>query len=118
MVSDLLEDLLGFLQRDYICPITKIAVGHSQFECIHPFADGNGRTGRAMSLSLLTHSGFPPVPMSAGMLAATERYYKTGRNKQIWEILEILELSETTEETTKRQMLNQQQQLWQLKSLR
>lgn len=80
MVPDLLEDLLRFLQREDICPITKIAVGHSQFECIHPFADGNGRTGRAISLSLLTHSGFPPVPMSAGMLAATERYYKSFRD--------------------------------------
>lgn len=80
MVPDLLEDLLVFLRRDDIDPITKIAVGHSQFECIHPFADGNGRTGRVMSLSLLTHSGFPPVPMSAGMLAATERYYRSFRN--------------------------------------
>ncbi len=80
MVPGLLEDLLGFLQRDDIDPITKIAVGHSQFECIHPFADGNGRTGRVISLSLLTHSGFPPVPMSAGMLAETERYYKSFRD--------------------------------------
>ena len=80
MVPDLLEDLLEFLHRDDIDPITKIAVGHSQFECIHPFADGNGRTGRVISLSLLTHSGFPPVPMSAGMLAATERYYKSFRD--------------------------------------
>ena len=80
LVPGLLEDLLGFLQRDDIDPITKIAVGHSQFECIHPFADGNGRTGRVISLSLLTHSGFPPVPMSAGMLAETERYYKSFRD--------------------------------------
>ncbi|MGZ4592094.1 MAG: Fic family protein, partial [Actinomycetes bacterium] len=41
----LLEDLVAYANRTDVDPITQAAVGHAQFEIIHPFADGNGRVG-------------------------------------------------------------------------
>lgn len=53
------------------------AIAHAQFETIHPFSDGNGRTGRALAQSLLRFRGVTrnvAVPVSAGLLADIEGY--------------------------------------------
>jgi Fic family protein len=47
-VSDLLEDLCSFCNEDALPAVAQAAMAHSQFETIHPFVDGNGRTGRAL----------------------------------------------------------------------
>lgn len=47
-VPALMEDLVTFVARNDVDPITKTAVVHAQFETIHPFADGNGRIGRVL----------------------------------------------------------------------
>lgn len=47
-VDDLMEDLVGFANRRDLSPVWQAAVLHAQFETIHPFADGNGRVGRAL----------------------------------------------------------------------
>lgn len=47
-VPGLLEDLVEFINRDDLAPVAQAAVAHAQFENIHPFADGNGRVGRAL----------------------------------------------------------------------
>ena len=76
-VRDCLDDLVAFAQRDDVSPIAKAAIFHAQFETIHPFTDGNDRTGRALVHRLL---GFEEVlrhttlPVSAGLLHDVERY--------------------------------------------
>lgn len=47
-VTPLLDDLCRFMNRVDIPPIAQAAIAHAQFETIHPFADGNGRVGRAL----------------------------------------------------------------------
>jgi Fic family protein len=70
-IRGLLDDLIQFNQRDDINPIVKAAILHAQFETIHPFVDGNGRTGRALihvvlrNEKILRHSA---LPISAGLL--------------------------------------------------
>lgn len=48
-----IDDLVRFCKRDDLLLLPQIAVAHAQFETIHPFADGNGRTGRALVQVLL-----------------------------------------------------------------
>ena len=47
-VGDLLADLVSFCNDDSLPVVAQAAVAHAQFETIHPFVDGNGRTGRAL----------------------------------------------------------------------
>ncbi|MBU9762525.1 Fic family protein [Mycobacterium sp. TNTM28] len=59
-------------------PLAQIAVAHAQFETIHPFTDGNGRTGRALAQSMLRNKGLTrqvTVPVSAGLLSDTDGYF-------------------------------------------
>ncbi|MGN0287292.1 MAG: Fic family protein [Atopobiaceae bacterium] len=76
-VGACLEDLVRFSQREDLPPIAKAALFHAQFETIHPFTDGNGRTGRALlhcmlaSDEVLLHS---TLPTSAGLLHDVEPY--------------------------------------------
>jgi hypothetical protein len=46
-IEELLEDLCVFANDDGMPPVAQAALAHAQFETIHPFTDGNGRTGRA-----------------------------------------------------------------------
>lgn len=59
-VSGLMFDLLDWWNRDSVTlsPVLSSAILHYRFEAIHPFADGNGRTGRALSLWDLYRRGF------------------------------------------------------------
>lgn len=75
MVPELVSDLCRFYQRDDLELPLKAAIGHAQFESIHPFADGNGRTGRALTQALFLQCGYPPLPLSAGLYAARQNYY-------------------------------------------
>ena len=56
-VRDLLDDLCSFCNDDSIPSVAQAAIAHSQFETIHPFADGNGRTGRALIHFVLRRRG-------------------------------------------------------------
>jgi Fic family protein len=67
-VYGLLEDLCSFCNRDDLPTIAQAAIAHAQFETIHPFADGNGRTGRALIHVVLRRRGLashvlPPVSL-------------------------------------------------------
>jgi Fic family protein len=61
-----LANLLAFLNDDErypLDPVLKMAIGHFQFEAIHPFRDGNGRTGRVFNIHYLTHKGLLDYPI-------------------------------------------------------
>ncbi len=77
-VTAALEDLLVFASRADLPALLQIAVSHAQFETIHPFVDGNGRTGRALVQSLLRSTGLAAhttVPLSAGLLRDIDGYF-------------------------------------------
>jgi Fic family protein len=79
-VRPLLDDLCRFIARDDLAPIAQAAIVHAQFENIHPFADGNGRVGRALIHTVLRRTGetinyVPPVSL---VLVATQRSYVAG----------------------------------------
>lgn len=77
-VPALMADLVDFLARDDMPPLALATLAHAQFETIHPFADGNGRTGRALLHSVLLATGVMhrvTVPISAGLLVAKGRYF-------------------------------------------
>ena len=67
-VRDLLEDLCDFCNDDELPAVAQAAMAHAQFETIHPFADGNGRTGRALIHFVLRRRGLatrvlPPISL-------------------------------------------------------
>ncbi|MBH9551970.1 protein adenylyltransferase Fic [Inhella gelatinilytica] len=62
-----------------IDPLVRMAVGHYQFEAIHPFTDGNGRTGRVINLLHLVEQGLLDIPvlyLSRYILRHREAYYQ------------------------------------------
>jgi Fic family protein len=79
-VPDLLEDLCTFCNEDSLPAVAQAAIAHAQFETIHPFVDGNGRTGRALIHLILRRRGLAtrvPVPVSL-VLATWARDYIDG----------------------------------------
>ena len=79
-VVDLLDDLCAFINRDDLPAVLQAALAHAQFETIHPFVDGNGRTGRALIHVVLRRrklaTGFvPPISLA---LATDPDGYVTG----------------------------------------
>ena len=72
------DDLVRFVEREDIPVLAHVALAHAQFETIHPFVDGNGRTGRALVHAMLRGKGLTrnvTVPLSAGLLVDTDRYF-------------------------------------------
>jgi Fic family protein len=79
-VRDLLEDLCEFCDGEDLPAIAQAALAHAQFETIHPFIDGNGRTGRALIHVILRRRGLAPVvvPPVSLMLATWLQDYVNG----------------------------------------
>jgi Fic family protein len=72
-VRSLMDDLCAFINEDELPALVQAALVHAQFETIHPFADGNGRTGRALIYVVLKRRGLidratPPI----SLILATE----------------------------------------------
>jgi Fic family protein len=79
-VRELLEDLCAFCNDDALPAVAQAAIAHAQFETIHPFIDGNGRTGRALIHVILRRRGLAPlaVPPISLVLATRAQDYVTG----------------------------------------
>lgn len=115
-IVELMSNLEQFINDDELCPIdplVKMAIIHHQFESIHPFYDGNGRTGRIVNILYLVTSGLLDLPilyLSRYITHNKAEYYEriqairnaTGDNFSQWEawILYILRGVEQTAEET------------------
>lgn len=109
VIRDKLGNLEQFIHaEDGIDPLVKMAVMHYQFEAIHPFPDGNGRTGRIMNLLYLVEKGLLDIPvlfLSRYIIANRAAYYEGLRRvteSQDWEnwILFMLRAIESTAQQT------------------
>lgn len=81
LLRDLLGNLFQWMHEDNnIDPIIKAAIGHYQFEAIHPFTDGNGRTGRIIVVLYLAEKRLlrsPALFLSSAILRRRDEYYKS-----------------------------------------
>jgi Fic family protein len=108
VIKEKLENLISYLNDDRkfsYDPLIKMAVTHYQFEAIHPFRDGNGRTGRILSILLMIQKKLLDVPvlyMSAYIIENKDDYYAllnkvtTLKNWKEW----ILYMLKAVEETS------------------
>jgi Fic family protein len=95
-VPSLIDDLVAFANRDDLPILTQVAVAHAQFETIHPFTDGNGRTGRALVQAMLRAKGLTKsvtVPVSAGLLTDVDGYHRALTSYRAGDIRPIVELT-------------------------
>ena len=72
LVPAMMQELFDYLKQPEDHPLVKAAWAHRQFETIHPFADGNGRTGRALINRVIQ----APLPISSYILRERETYYR------------------------------------------
>ncbi len=110
-ISDLMSNLELFINDNSLSDcdaLTKMAVIHYQFESIHPFYDGNGRTGRIINVLYLVMNGLLDLPilyLSRYIIKTKGMYYnflQDVRDFGKWEewILYMLEAIEQTSEET------------------
>jgi Fic family protein len=92
-----------------IDPLIRMAVAHYQFEAIHPFTDGNGRTGRILNLLMLVEQGLLELPvlyLSRYILQEKASYYRglnavtTDATWQPWVLFMLSAVTETAHWTT------------------
>lgn len=109
VIRDLLSNWVMFLhQEDDIDPLIKMAIAHYQFEAIHPFIDGNGRTGRVLNILYLVEQGLLSLPilyLSRYVMQNRQEYYRLllgVSQTQQWEpwILYMLKAVESTAKWT------------------
>lgn len=105
VISEKLKNLEDFIHaQDDLDPLVKMAIIHYQFEAIHPFFDGNGRTGRIILLLYLKLTGLLDLPalyLSNYIIEHKNEYYTNLRNvteNENWEdwILYMLDMVEET----------------------
>lgn len=75
-VPTLVDDLVAYVNRDDVDPVSQAAIAHAQFEIIHPFADGNGRVGRVLVAWILVRrlALITPPPVSTRIAADVGGY--------------------------------------------
>ncbi|RLA44017.1 MAG: Fic family protein [Gammaproteobacteria bacterium] len=115
----LLRDLLGNWERllheqPELDPLIRMAVMHYQFEAIHPFTDGNGRTGRILNILYLVQEELLTLPilyLSRYIIANKSQYYSNllaVTREQAWEpwLLYMLEAVESTAQWTTQKIIS------------
>jgi Fic family protein len=105
IIRDKLKNLEDYIHaEDEVDPLIKLALIHYQFEAIHPFTDGNGRTGRILNILFLTQKHLLDLPvlyLSKYIIEQKSDYYRLLRDvteHQAWEpwILYLLDAVEQT----------------------
>jgi len=110
-INKLMANLERFINDESMCdydPLVKLAIIHFQFESIHPFYDGNGRTGRIINILYLILEGLQNLPilyLSNYIIKNKSDYYRflqEVRDDKNWEswILFIIRGIETTSKET------------------
>lgn len=109
LIRDLLKNLEDYYNiEDDVDPLIKLAIAHYQFEAIHPFYDGNGRTGRILNILYLLKENLldsPILYLSSYIIKHKNQYYKlleeitTKENWEDW-VLFILKAIEITSKDT------------------
>lgn len=93
-IKALMQNLVEFMHDEPACdvdPLVKMAIIHHQFESIHPFYDGNGRTGRLLNVLYLVKEGLLDIPvlyLSRYINQNKAHYYallQKVRDEQAWE---------------------------------
>ncbi len=91
LLIEKLDNWASFMQHSTdIDPLVRLAVQHYQFEAIHPFADGNGRTGRILNILFLVQQGLLDTPilyLSRYIISHKAAYYRLLQNvtrEQAW----------------------------------
>jgi Fic family protein len=108
-ILNLMKNLEGYLnEKDEIPPLIKLAVQHFQFESIHPFYDGNGRTGRIINVLYLILHGLldsPILYLSSYIIKNKSEYYRLLQDVRIkgnweeWIIFFLKGVEQTAQET-------------------
>lgn len=81
-IEDLMVNLVAYINDDELCdadPLVKMAIIHHQFESIHPFYDGNGRTGRIINMLYLVANDLLDLPvlyLSRYLIQTKASYYR------------------------------------------
>ncbi|WP_158412457.1 Fic family protein [Ilumatobacter nonamiensis] len=94
-IPDAIEDLCNFMARTDMPVFIQAMVMHAHFETIHPFADGNGRVGRALVHALLRREGLTKaatLPISAGIVSQKHRYIEALTEYRMGDFVPIVEL--------------------------
>ena len=110
-IEALMSNLVDYINDDELCdadPLVKMAIIHHQFESVHPFYDGNGRTGRIINMLYMVAKGLLDLPvlyLSRYLIQTKADYYrqlKAVRDTGNWEpwLLYMLEgISQTAQQT-------------------
>ncbi|TDQ08124.1 Fic family protein [Pedobacter metabolipauper] len=109
-ILTLMKNLEEYInETDVLSPLIKLAVQHYQFESIHPFYDGNGRTGRIINVLYLCLHGLldsPVLYLSDYIIKHKPDYYrllgevKTKGNWEEWILFILKAIEETSKQTT------------------
>ncbi|GAB2526011.1 Fic family protein [Nocardiopsis aegyptia] len=115
--ADLIREKLSAWERfvhaeDDLDPLVRMAVAHYQFEAIHPFHDGNGRTGRVINILMLIEAGLlhdPILYLSRAIIADKNDYYRllravTADGAWIEWVLYMLDVVRDSAESTTRKI--------------
>ena len=105
LLQEMLDNWASFMAETVsVDPLVRMAVQHYQFEAIHPFSDGNGRTGRILNILFLVEQGLldsPILYLSRYVIANKAEYYRLlleVTREQAWEKW-VMYMLEGVEET-------------------